>query len=210
MSDEYLYTKWQNIPLTCTPDAALSVFAGLKKRYAQKSRHYHNFDHLETMFRLFDDYHQHLQNPDVVALAIFFHDVMYDASCKDNEEKSAVLAEKKLLKMGFPKDKTELVSTFILTTQNHSLPENAHPDLAFFLDFDLAILGASWEAYEAYAQKIRKEYRIYPDLLYRPGRSKALAHFLERPYIFQTDTFRAKFEQQARENIRREIELLAA
>ena len=210
MTDEYLYSKWQNIPLPCTPGAALEVFADLKKRHAHKGRHYHNFDHLEAMFRLFDAHCGQLQDPEVVALAIFFHDAVYDAKRKDNEEKSAALAEKRLQELNFPKDRTERVSTFILATKNHLLPENAHPDLAFFLDFDLAILGASREAYEAYTQKIRREYRIYPDLLYRPGRRKALEHFLQRPFIFQTDTFRANFEQRAVENVRREIGLLTA
>lgn len=161
------------------------------------------------MFRLFDAVQPALQYPDIVALAIFFHDAVYNVSRKDNEEKSAVLTGKKLPETGYPDEKTKLVKVFILATRDHALPENAPPDLAFFLDFDLAVLGGEWEAYETYAQNIRREYRIYPDLLYRPGRRKALEHFLERPFIFHTEVFREKYEQRTRENVRREIALLS-
>lgn len=191
-------------------DAANRFFADLKKQYTAKSRHYHNFDHLEAMFRLFDTHRSYLQDPDTVALAIFFHDVVYHASRKDNEEKSAVWAAQKMTELGYPKDRTDRVCAFILATKTHTLPPGAPADLAFLLDFDLAILGAPWPDYEWYAQKIRREYRIYPDLLYRPGRRKALEHFLGRPFIFQTDTFRAAFEQTAIANLHREIELLSA
>ena len=56
--------------------------------------------------------------------------------------------------------------------------------------------------------QIRKEYSIYPDFLYNPGRKKALEHFLEHKFIFQTEEFRTQYETKARENIKREIELL--
>jgi len=193
-----------------TGDSADRLFSLLKKQYTEKGRHYHNLEHLEAMFRLFDAHRPHLQDPDTVALAIFFHDVVYRASRKDNEEKSAVWAAKKLTEPGYPKGRIDRVCAFILATKTHTMPPGAPADLAFLLDFDLAILGAPWADYEWYAQKIRREYSIYPDLLYRPGRRKALEHFLERPFIFQTDTFRAAFEQTAIANLRREIELLSA
>ena len=191
-------------------DTAIRVFAELKKQYMVKSRHYHNLEHLEAMFRLFDAHRPHLQDTDTVALAIFFHDVVYQTSRKDNEEKSAVWAARKMTELCYSKDRIDRVRAFILATKTHTLPPGAPADLAFLLDFDLAILGAPWPDYEWYAQKIRREYSIYPDLLYRPGRRKALEHFLERSFIFHTDTFRAAFEQTAIANLRREIELLSA
>lgn len=205
MTGEYLYEKWRSIPFPGTEELAANLFADLKKRYSEKGRYYHNLDHLAAMFRLFDEYKAHLQNPDIVALASFFHDVVYKATRKDNEEASAIFAEKKLSEAGFSAEKTALVRDFILATKNHLLPENTHPDLAFLLDFDLATLGAPREVFEAYSQQIRREYAIYPDVLYRPGRRKALEHFLQRPFIFHTPVFREKLEQRARENIRREI-----
>jgi predicted metal-dependent HD superfamily phosphohydrolase len=72
----------------------------------------------------------------------------------------------------------------------------------------LKILSKEWKEYEVYFKQIRKEYKIYPDMLYNPGRKKALQHFLENEFIFQTETFRTKYEKQARENIQREISQL--
>jgi predicted metal-dependent HD superfamily phosphohydrolase len=59
-----------------------------------------------------------------------------------------------------------------------------------------------------YFEQIRKEYRIYPDFLYKPGRAKALEHFLENKFIFQTEEFRKLYEEKARRNIEKEISLL--
>ena len=40
------------------------------------------------------------------------------------------------------------------------------------------------------------------------GRKKALEHFLENKFIFQTDEFRTKYEDIARANIQKEMEQL--
>jgi len=76
------------------------------------------------------------------------------------------------------------------------------------LDADLAILGKDWKDYENYIHQIRKEYSIYPDFLYNPGRKKVLIHFLEFDEIFKTNHFKEKYENIARENIQREISML--
>lgn len=76
------------------------------------------------------------------------------------------------------------------------------------IDADLSILGADWETYFSYMQKIRREYAVYPDLLYKPGRRKVIEHFLSMPVIFKTDIFRRRFEAQAQDNLKQELEIL--
>jgi predicted metal-dependent HD superfamily phosphohydrolase len=66
-------------------------------------------------------------------------------------------------------------------------------------------LGYTWDKYREYCQQVRKEYAIYPDFLYNPGRKKALQHFLDMDVIFKTGFFRNKYEIQARKNIVQEI-----
>ncbi|MNJ03033.1 hypothetical protein D3C73_1632060 [compost metagenome] len=56
---------------------------------------------------------------------------------------------------------------------------------------------------------MRQEYAIYPDLVYNPGRKNVLLHFLAMDRIFKTDYFFEKYEKPARENLRKEAELLA-
>lgn len=204
----YLAAKWQAIHLPCPSKIADRMFADLRHRHAERGRHYHNFEHLAAMFRHFDEHHTSLQHPENVALAIFFHDAVYKPTRKDNEESSADLARKSLSAIGLPAEQIATVASFTLATKSHAWHPGDPPDLAWLLDFDLSILGTDWSTYLRYSQQIRREYRIYPNLLYRPGRRKALTHFLERPEIFHTTYFRQQFEQQARENLTREIKML--
>ena len=63
--------------------------------------------------------------------------------------------------------------------------------------------------YDTYCQQVRKEYSIYPDFLYKPGRKKVLEHFLNMERIFKTTYFFDLYEAQARENLRRELSSLS-
>jgi len=176
----------------------------LEKAYSAKSRHYHNLTHISAMIESFETYRDKLQNPDEILFSIFYHDIVYSASKKDNELKSAeyalaVLPENSNLNK-------QLVFDAICATQQHQ--QNEIEDINWLIDFDLKILAKDWEDYKIYFEQIRKEYRIYPDFLYKPGRAKALKHFLENEFIFQTDEFRNLYEEKARINIEKEISLL--
>lgn len=76
------------------------------------------------------------------------------------------------------------------------------------MDADLSILGKSSQVYLEYTKQIRKEYSIYPHFLYKPGRKKALEHFLALESIFKTEYFKKKYEIRARENIEFELSIL--
>ncbi|WP_202702364.1 hypothetical protein [Flavobacterium sp. UGB4466] len=176
----------------------------LEKAYSKKSRHYHNLTHLKQMMESFEVYRDKLENPNEVLFSIFYHDIVYSSSRKDNELKSAkfalsILPENITLNKPF-------IFDAICATQQHLHHHNE--DINWLIDFDLKILACDWEAYQIYYEQIRKEYHIYPDFLYKPGRAKALKHFLENDFIFQTDEFRNLYEKKARLNIEKEISLL--
>lgn len=176
----------------------------LVKVYSGKSRHYHNLVHLEEMIVLYEMYQSELQFPNEVLYAIFYHDYVYKVTKKDNEQKSADYALSIV-----PSHATinkPLVFEIICATQLHQHHETE--DINWLIDFDLKILSKDWEAYQMYCKQIRKEYKIYPDFLYKPGRKKALEHFLENGFIYQTPEFRTKYEQIARHNILQEIQTL--
>jgi len=176
----------------------------LEKAYSKKSRHYHNLTHLKEMIKGFETYRDKLQNPNEILFSIFYHDFVYSASKKDNELKSAEFALA-ILPENINLNK-QLVFDAICATQQHQY--NSIEDINWLIDFDLKILAKDWDDYKIYFEQIRKEYRIYPDFLYKPGRAKALKHFLENEFIFQTDEFRNLYEGKARINIEKEIELL--
>ncbi|MCD0471516.1 hypothetical protein [Flavobacterium sp. JAS] len=173
----------------------------LEKAYSKKSRHYHNLTLIKDMIECFEMYFDNLKFPNEVLYSIFYHDYIYISSKKDNELKSAEFAVKIL-----PKDSnlnSKLVFDIICATQLHQ--HNTVEDINWLIDFDLKILARDWSEYQIYFEQIRKEYRIYPDFLYKPGRAKALKHFLEYEFIFQTDEFRNLYEKKARFNIEREV-----
>ena len=176
----------------------------LEKAYSNKSRHYHNLTHLKEMIASFEIYRDQLQNPNEILFSIFYHDFVYSASKKDNELKSAEFALA-ILPENISLNK-QLVFDAICATQQHQ--HNSIEDINWLIDFDLKILAKDWEDYKIYFEQIRKEYRIYPDFLYKPGRAKALKHFLEYEFIFQTNEFRGLYEEKARRNIEKEITLL--
>lgn len=176
----------------------------LEKAYSGKPRHYHNLTHIAAMIESFETYRDKLDKPNEILFSIFYHDYIYKSSKKDNEFKSAEFALS-ILPENSSFDR-QLVFDAICATQLHQ--HNANEDINWLIDFDLKILARDWEDYKIYFEQIRKEYRIYPDFLYKPGRAKALKHFLENEFIFQTEEFRNLYEEKARVNIEKEILLL--
>jgi predicted metal-dependent HD superfamily phosphohydrolase len=177
----------------------------LVKQYSSSSRPYHNLQHLTFMMDELQRCSCKPDNRDALILSIYYHDIIYKASKKDNEMQSAIVLEKHLSKTDFKH--IHLCKESILATKEHKKSTNS--DINLLLDLDLAILGQTPETYISYTQKIRKEYCIYPNFLYKPARRKAMIHFLEQEQIFKTDEFFDKYENQARENIKNEIASLS-
>ncbi|WP_052248571.1 HD domain-containing protein [Chryseobacterium taiwanense] len=194
------------LPFTQDQKLIEKLWIEIEKNYSQKSRHYHNLDHLENMFSELDFIKNDISDYSNISFSVFYHDVIYDASSKSNEEKSADFAKVRLQQLGFQEQDISQVYHQILATKTHQISEDK--DLNYLLDADLSVLGKNWETYMNYTQKIRKEYSIYPDFLYKPGRKKVLKHFLAMENIFKTDYFMEKYEEQAKKNIQWEIDNL--
>ncbi|RNA62246.1 hypothetical protein D1631_10045 [Chryseobacterium nematophagum] len=179
----------------------------LEKNYTNRKRHYHNLNHLESMINELETLGIEIRDWDSVLFSIFYHDIFYQSTAKDNEEKSAEKAKIVLQKINLPSEQIDKVSNQILATKSHEKSNDS--DTNYLLDADLSILGKSWDEYEKYTKQIRKEYSIYPNFLYNPGRKKVLEHFLTFDEIYKTEFFKEKYEKQARENIAKEIGLLS-
>lgn len=192
---------------TTDPTVIEGFWVGLEVAYSGKDRFYHNLDHLHTLVNVLAMARKRFSNWDAVVFAIFYHDFVYKATNTDNEEQSAKVARKTLSTLGVPENTIGRCEQIILATKTHDTIDNW--DVNSFLDADLSVLGMSWEIYSTYAANVRKEYSIYPDFMYNPGRKKVLKHFLEMPRIFKTSFFYRFYETQARVNILKEIELLS-
>ena len=178
----------------------------IETNYTNKKRHYHNLQHLENMFKELCECYDDIQDWDTILFSLFYHDIIYNATKKDNEEKSADIAVNRLKQIEYPESKIALCYQQILATKSHILSSNNDTNL--FTDADLSILGSAWQEYELYYKQVRKEYAIYPDFLYNPGRKKVLQHFLDMENIFKTEFFKNKYENIARDNIYKELSLL--
>ncbi|WP_422106384.1 hypothetical protein [Winogradskyella sp.] len=205
-----LKSKWVDLSSKYTEDKALviSYWDEIVKHYSGKNRYYHNLSHIQNMLSQAENFKDSIFDFDILLFAIWYHDIIYKPTKKNNEEKSGILAKKRLKSLSIGEKRTINVLKLISSTKNHNVILSKNEDNAYLLDFDLAILGTDWETYKNYTQNIRKEYWIYPDFMYKSGRKKVLQHFLKRDTLYFTETYITRFEKQARKNLKKEIELL--
>jgi len=196
------------------------AWSRLLLHYQEAHRYYHDLSHIEGCFTWFDQVQDQLDDPLAVALAIWFHDIIYDVRRADNELKSAQYAVTALTNFAVSIQLVQKVYELVLLSQHPSKPSRTikrQPgkflskatdtartslnDQALFLDIDLTILGQNNAIYEHYEKAIRSEYQHVPLWLYIRARKRLLKRFLRQPIIYYSTYFKEKFEQQARVNI---------
>jgi predicted metal-dependent HD superfamily phosphohydrolase len=171
--------------------------------YASPGRYYHNLKHIEECLdALAGVDHLSAVEREILTEAIWWHDVVYDATRSDNEERSARLAEQHV-----PPDLRDEVARLIRLTKTHQVEPRDRLG-AILISIDLSILGAEPARYDAYAAAIRKEFAHIGESDYRAGRSNVLSQFASRPTIFPDAGFARRFDRQARENLTRELAAL--
>ena len=182
-------------------------------RYNEAQRAYHSLQHIEQLFAQFEQIKHVLNEPHIIALALFYHDVIYAPTRSDNELKSAEYAVE-ALRPYLSAAQCQYIYKLIMMTAHHRLAECSNVqknfDVAYLLDMDLSILGASWLEYEQYAQAVRQEYAHVSNIDYRVGRMAVLKGLLAHPTLYLTDYYSTRLETQARQNIKREIKILHA
>lgn len=183
------------------------IFIKVYRNYSKENRFYHNINHVKELLLLIDNFKDKISNLQAVKFAVWFHDAIYKAWRKDNEERSAKFAQDLLLKIDVDKETINKVSELILLTKGHRVSTDNF-DTNIFLDSDLAILGSDPEKYNIYSENIRKEYFFVPQNLYKKGRVAVLEKFLSMDSIYKTDEMRSLYEVRARNNINSELHLL--
>ncbi len=203
-----LETAWQGAwaSLRLDPvDASLSTT--LVARWDEPHRKYHTLQHLRECLALFDQQRELAEHPGEVALALWFHDAIYDTARHDNEAQSAAWAARALQGAHAAAPVIERVHALVMATRHDGVV--ATPDARLLVDIDLAILGASKARYAEYERQIRDEYGHVPEALFRAKRAEILRMFLAREPLFLTPAFVARFEVAAKANLARAIADLA-
>ena len=194
-----------------TADDADLTAAGkyLLARWSEPQRHYHTVAHLSAVLDVVESHAELAPHPERVRLAAWMHDAVYDprALGDANERDSAEFAEGLLATLGVPAGSAAEVARLVGLTAGHAT-EAGDPDGELLCDADLAILAGDDEAYGSYTAAIRREYAHVPEDAFRDGRAQVLKALLELPSIYRLDPLRAAWEERARANLSRELEVL--
>lgn len=195
------------VPLPLQP----AQWAQLQAAYATPPRAYHHWGHIEAVLEGYAEVAAGpgWEQPREVALALLFHDAIYEPGKRDNEARSADLARETIPRWwpGAVIDIARVAQLIELTARHGQLtPRDVDADAALMLDCDMAILAAPPAQFEAYDHAIAEEYRDHvPGFLYRINRRRFLRGVLAQPRIFLSDWFHARCDAQARANLRRAI-----
>jgi predicted metal-dependent HD superfamily phosphohydrolase len=172
--------------------------------YAAPGRHYHNLAHIEDCLAALARVDGlSADERETLTEAIWWHDVVYDPTRRDNEERSAALAERHV-RAGLRQE----VGRLIRLTKAHDVGAGDRLG-AILISIDLSILGAEPARYDAYAAAIRQEFIHVSESDYRAGRAGVLRRFAARPVIYPDAGFAATYDRRARDNLARELASLS-
>ena len=205
-----LKLSWNQLTQELQVENSLSekIFIDLINTYSKPNRYYHNLEHIQNILNIIEPVKKIANNFQVIQLAAWFHDYIYNPQAKDNEFQSALYAVDTLNQLKISAEIIEVVKQIIISTQKHQPAVNNldnNLDILIFLDADLSILGTSLDNYLKYAQAIRQEYNWLSDREYQKGRKQVLINFLSRERIYYTDYFYHKLEIPARNNLQAEL-----
>lgn len=205
-----LRTHWQQAWQDLGRPAPAGLFEALLAAWSEPWRHYHTLQHLGECLDALARERAHAQHPGELALALFFHDAVYDLQASDNEARSAEWAQRALADAQVPNEAIARVHALIMATCHMAGSQAAAaqplvPDTPLLVDIDLAILGAAPARFAQYEAQIRREYAHVPPEVFEPRRRRILGSFLAREPLYQTPGLQARCEAQARVNLAQAI-----
>ena len=191
-------------------------------------RHYHGVGHLALLWRRHCVYGgaEGLKGPEVetlIACAIAYHDCVYEAGARDNEEQSAEVwlqasAGSALSQEG----RLWVVGTIRATADHLAYPGPAHTaDEAdhqwrsasmlerarlWVLDLDLTPLGERAADFDRNTELLRLESPNLTQAQFEAGSRGFLKKISDTPRVYRSPTLAAHFEMQARANFARELQ----
>ena len=156
----------------------------IQEKHSESHRHYHNLMHLNNLFYEMEKVEKEISlsslDKAVLKYSIFFHDIVYDPTQRDNEEKSLELFKDFAQDLGLFEHIVQVVEDSILATKNHS--NKPKYDISnLFLDLDLSILASEPVEFEEYEKNIRKEYSFVSEEDYNLARRNIMQKLL-KPY----------------------------
>jgi len=200
---------WQALLTRLSLEDKTGTYRQLVNAYTGNDRHYHSLTHIADCLTQLSENRELAERPDEVALALWFHDAVYNWRSSTNEADSAEWAGRFLSQQDGDETLANRVQKLIMATC-HGATMTAHLDRdeALIGDIDLSILGRDAETYNEFEAGIRREYRWVPKPIYRRKRREVLQWFLGRERIYLTDAFDKLYGAPARANLKRAIAAL--
>lgn len=191
---------WRALGVAPADDA---LCAELQRRYSEPQRHYHTLQHLGECLAWFEREQALAERPGEVAVALWFHDAVYDVHAYDNEARSAEWARSAMIAAGAPAEAAGRVHALVMATRHDAVPQGRDAEL--LIDIDLSILGAEQQRFDEYERQVYAEYAFVPEEVRLPRRRAILQRFLAREAIYTTPRMHALLEARARGNLARSI-----
>ena len=186
------------------------LLAELMTAWSEPHRHYHDQRHLRECLALWTRWREHCPRAGEVAIALWFHDAIYDPQDGSNELSSAAWAARSVVRAGADSDTAQRVHDLVMATQHDApAPLASSAGARVLVDIDLSILGSPAERFERYDQDVRKEYAWVPGLRYKEARAQVLQSFLDRPRLYHGEHAVALLEARARINLAAALTRLA-
>jgi predicted metal-dependent HD superfamily phosphohydrolase len=205
------------IILKVPEDISLNWFGQVRDLYSQSWRKYHNLNHLYHFVSQADQLftEQKIKNYVNTLLAIWFHDIIYIPSRKDNEDRSCEIFMQffqdikgaLILENIFESVDTETILNYIMCTKSH-FEDNEYDDtdLNYMLDLDLLTFSLPYEKFIENNKGIHFEFTHHlSEEQFKNGRGNFLKMVLKKKQIYRTPEMYEKYEKLARENIQRDL-----
>jgi len=181
--------------------AAGQTFQTLAAAWGDPTRRYHDREHLAECLHQLDLAEVGEAPRKVVELALWFHDAVYVAGARDNEESSAKLLLEESGRLRLHRRTADAAAALVRATAHEAAESAPGREEALMLDIDLSILGADPLRFMEYEYAIEEEFEKIPRLRFRIGRGRFLASLLARSTIFRTESFRTRYEAAARSQL---------
>ena len=82
-----------------TSAAITALWQDIAARYNEPQRAYHTLRHIQQLFEQFDQIKDKLYEPHIIALALYYHDVIYDPKRSDNELKKCRVCSRSIKRL---------------------------------------------------------------------------------------------------------------
>jgi predicted metal-dependent HD superfamily phosphohydrolase len=199
------------------------AYAVLDVAYRQPHRAYHTWEHIDALLEGLERFEPLAARPDLIAIAIFWHDAVHRAreadgrarSDAENVRDSVEAFRRCTLLRG---SEAQAVADLVTATADHAHATAGmqhYPgfsgDLDLLVDLDLSPLAAPWEAFADNTRKIRTESAGVEETKFAADQAKMLESFArEGAPIFRRPETRALWDAAARANLERCIPRLRA